>query len=460
MRRALIVLVALVVVAGGAAAFYAVRTVPVKYADPVEHFKYGSFGTEADSMPMAIWEALPDVCPDRLPGGWAALGLIYEPGHARPVGVSESRVGGIDRMGVNCAMCHAGAVRERPDAPALVIAGMPNQQLDFEGYVQFILDCVGDARFTPDTVVAAMRKHGDVSAVEAAFYRTFVVSKVKTLTAAKQPQFAWFASKPPAGPGRLDTPNSLKRMLGVEITADSVGTVDFPAVWNQSARRNRFVHWDANSPSLTERDHITAAIAGATAASLDHPELARIENWLDGLPPPKYPFAIDQALAARGSGLYTEHCALCHEQRPLDVTPIALLATDRSRLDALSAPLVEKMNAFGSSSGGAAHYRKTGGYSNVLMDAVWARAPYLHNGSVPTMMDLLTPGDRRPAVFYSGSSLYDPARMGFISDGAGKERGRFRFDTTQPGNGNRGHEYGTTLPDDDKRALVEYLKTR
>jgi processive rubber oxygenase RoxA-like protein len=461
MRRSTIfTVIAVVAIVALTGTVYFARSVPVLYADPVDHYKYGSFGSEADSMPMAIWEALPDVCPDKLPGGWAELGLVYEPGHDRPVGVSERRVGGIERMGVNCAMCHAGAVRERPGAAAMVVVGMPNHQLDFVRFVQFTLDCVADPRFTPDGVIAAMRRRRPVSGVEAILQKTFVIPKVKRLTAEKAPQFSWLASKPPSGPGRLDTPNSLKRMLGLDISADSVGTVDFPSVWNQAARRNRFVHWDANSPSLTERDHITAAIAGATTASLDSAELTRIETWLENLPPPKYPYAIDQALASRGAPIFDQQCASCHVQRSLEVTRVQLVGTDRHRLDALSAVLLTKMNSFGGSSGTAAHYRKTDGYSNVLLDGIWARAPYLHNGSVPTMADLLTPPEKRPAVFYSGSSVYDQQRMGFVSSGSGADGGSFRYDTQVTGNGNGGHAYGTTLSDDDKRALIEYLKTR
>jgi hypothetical protein len=449
--------VVLIVVAAGVA-FVVVPNVPVTYSDPNDRYKYGSFGTEAESLPLAVWQALPDICPDQLPGGYASLGAIYEGQNQRPIGISQRRVGGVERMGVNCAFCHVGGIQEAPGAPLQIVLGMPNHRLDFARYVQFILSCVGDPRFTGENVVAAMRKHGPVSATEAVLYRTGVVPTVKRLTAAKAPQFAWFEGRPAAGPGRLDTPNSLKRMLNVDITPDSIGTVDFPSVWNQAPRASRFVHWDANSPSLTERDHITAAIAGATTKSLDDAELKWIESWLDRLPPPKYPFRIDEERAARGSVVFEQQCALCHVQRSLDVTAIGLLATDRQRLDALSSDLVTRMNAFGSGQGTAAHYRKTGGYSNVLLDGIWARAPYLHNGSVPTMADLLEPPDRRPPVFYTGSTVYDQERMGFMWSGSGPGAGVFRFETRLPGNGSGGHDYGTALTDAEKRDLLEYLK--
>ena len=95
--------------------YVAVRTVPVRYTDPDDRFNYGSLGTEFDAMPLYVWEALPEVCSDRLPGGYASLGFIYEPGKARPVGISQRTVG-VPRMGLNCATCHVGTVRASPGA--------------------------------------------------------------------------------------------------------------------------------------------------------------------------------------------------------------------------------------------------------------------------------------------------------------------------------------------------------
>lgn len=88
------------------------------------------------------------------------------------------------------------------------------------------------------------------------------------------------------------------------------------------------------------------------------------------------------------------------------------------------------------------------------LNGIWATAPYLHNGSVPSLWALLQPVAQRPARFFVGSREFDPVRVGLVSD-----QGPSSFDTTQPGNGNTGHLAGTTLPEADKRALLEYLKT-
>src|SRR3954464_11570920 len=69
---------------------------PVQYADPEEHFKYGSTGGEyASGLPTWIFQALPQVCSEYLPGqGYASLGFIYEPGKKLPVGMSERKYQG------------------------------------------------------------------------------------------------------------------------------------------------------------------------------------------------------------------------------------------------------------------------------------------------------------------------------------------------------------------------------
>jgi hypothetical protein len=101
-----------------------------------------------------------------------------------------------------------------------------------------------------------------------------------------------------------------------------------------------------------------------------------------------------------------------------------------------------------------------GGYVARPLVGTWLLGPYLHNGSVPTVWDLLSPPDRRPAIFYRGYDVVDLDHLGFVSTGGEAEAYGFRFDTAIRGNGNGGHLYGTDLDDGDKRALVEFLKTQ
>ena len=99
------------------------------------------------------------------------------------------------------------------------------------------------------------------------------------------------------------------------------------------------------------------------------------------------------------------------------------------------------------------------GYIVAFLDGIWLRAPYLHNGSVPTLHDLLEPAAQRPKPFYRGYDVYDPMNGGFVSAGPEAERVGTRYEVERKGNGNKGHEFGVALPAAEKEALVEYLKT-
>ncbi|RPI41948.1 MAG: hypothetical protein EHM59_19005, partial [Betaproteobacteria bacterium] len=99
------------------------------------------------------------------------------------------------------------------------------------------------------------------------------------------------------------------------------------------------------------------------------------------------------------------------------------------------------------------------GYVIPFLDGIWLRAPYLHNGSVPTLRDLLNPVAERPAVFWRGYDVYDKARMGFVTDGDEAKRVGTRHDVSAKGGSNQGHVYGVDIPEQDKEALIEFLKT-
>jgi hypothetical protein len=105
-------------------------------------------------------------------------------------------------------------------------------------------------------------------------------------------------------------------------------------------------------------------------------------------------------------------------------------------------------------------WRATAQYLARPLNGIWATAPYLHNGSVPTLDDLLHP-DRRPAKFAVGNREFDPLRIGYQGDVTATGPNIWIYDTAQPGNSNIGHSgeaFGTTLPEDQKAALLEYLK--
>src|SRR5262249_15699898 len=152
-----------------------------------------------------------------------------------------------------------------------------------------------------------------------------------------------------------------------------------------------------------------------------------------------------------GQKVYAAHCASCHEtggERTGTVIPLGEkeLGTDRHRLDMWTEEARDRYNSYPNGSGGTFHeFRKTDGYPSVPLAGWWLRAPYLHNGSVPSLRDLLEPPANRPKSFYRGYDVYDPQNVGFVSDGPAAKRAGFFYDTSKPGNGNGGHLYGTDL---------------
>ena len=433
-----------------------------------DHFKYGSIGAEEDiGVPYWIWRVLPIVFEDKLPDrpgvGYERLGFVDEGGQAgRPIGTTLLD----DRVGLNCATCHVGTVRSTPSAPRQIVLGMPAHQMDLQAYARFLSAAGADPRFTGSTLIAAIREiNPDFSWWDSVRHRLFVIPLTKRGIREQTEQNAWFDRRPPQGPGRVDTFNPYKRMLELDIDADTtIGTADLPTLWNQRVRQGLWLHWDGNNDSVEERNKSAAIGAGATPDSLDLDSLARIEAWIMDLPPPAFPAEhIRTELVERGAAVYGEACASCHDidaPRVGQVTPIDQIGTDPERLHSFTAELAERMNTIGEGRAWQfTRFRKTNGYANMPLDGVWLRAPYLHNGSVPTLRALLFP-DERPAIFHRGYDVYDWTGVGFVSTGPDAEREGVRFDTSLRGNGNGGHLYGQDLPVSDREALIEYLKTR
>jgi cytochrome c peroxidase len=221
-----------------------------------------------------------------------------------------------------------------------------------------------------------------------------------------------------------------------------------------------WLHWDGDNNEITQRNYAAAMAIGARPDTVIPESFKRDTDFLLSLPPPAYPFAVNREQAVRGAELFKNNCAGCHSQDGPDFGKVMpQVGTDRHRVDSFTQELVDKFHTVKFGDVLFTAYRKTDGYVATFIDGLWARAPYLHNGSVPTLWDLLQPAPARTAAFYRGYNVYDQKNVGFISSGAEAEKLGFRYDTSVPGNSNAGHEYGTTLSDQEKWDLIEYLKT-
>lgn len=488
---------------------------PQDFDDDAMHFKYGSIGADVDAgIPVAIWRALPLLCSEHLPdpvafqalsaveqrglGGYRQFGFLTEPGMDRPVGFSQRRLA-VERVGLNCAVCHVSTVREANGETSRLVLGMPANTVNLQAYFQFLFDCAMDGDFTTDGVMAAVDAVEEPGWLEGFLLRR-AVPQLREALLSRREDLAFLQTVPAFGPGRVDTFNPYKTMVFGQAWDGSVGTADFPSLWNQAPREGMDLHWDGNNNSVFERNISAALGAGATPESLDVPRMLRVAAWIGAPDPreeidqetrrrriekararpipgpgeleiPPYPFPVDEDLAARGEPLYQRYCADCHDWQGKavgTVMAIGALGTDPQRLNSFTQELASLQNTLGQGRWWRfRNFKTTEGYANMPLDGLWARAPYLHNGSVPTLRDLLRPSADRPPVFYRGDDRYDPVDVGFRHRDPVDDRGRALFEYRVsgadgepiPGNDNGGHVYGSELPPEALDALLEYLKT-
>src|SRR6202167_573965 len=222
---ALLIVLAVILLIAIYLVWYFGRDHTSQYSDIQEHFKYGSIGSEPGGSiftpgggvlpPYLVFKALPQVCPDKLPGGYASLGMVFEPNHDTPIGVSRRWRLGLEQVGLNCAVCHTGTVRERPDSQPMIVLGMPAHQLDLEKMFQFILSCSLDARLTAGNVIQKAEESGEhVSLMQKLLLNVALVQRLKMATLELQNRmgYALGGSLPAWGRGRVDTFNPYKAL--------------------------------------------------------------------------------------------------------------------------------------------------------------------------------------------------------------------------------------------------------
>ncbi len=451
---------------------------PTYFASDEEHFLYGSIGTESTSgVPYWLWLVLPRVFPDKLPrpGGYASIGMIFAEGRELPVGFTKQTIG-IDRVGINCAVCHASTYRLHPLDKPVIVPGGPGQTQIPQAYLHFLIDCASDPRFNSSTLMAEIAANYRLSLLDRLTYRFVLIPFVKYTLLAQKNEYASYGLLQPllsAGNGRIDPFNLVKYRYLKQPPDGSLGNSDMEPLWNLKAHAGYSLHWDGLNTSLQEVLLSSAIGDGTPLKWVDNDfrksdkesSLKRISAFMSNAQPPKYPLPIDQALASRGKAIYDQQCAQCHAPggaRTGKVEPIenAMLATDRNRIDMWTQSAATAYNQYtGKYEWRFSHFGKQSGYVNVTLEGLWLRGPYLHNGSVPGITDLLRPPAQRPKVFYRGYDVIDPENVGFISQGVEAERVGFRYDTAERGNSNAGHLWGTTLAEEEKKQLVEYLKT-
>ncbi|MFO1323991.1 MAG: di-heme-cytochrome C peroxidase [Burkholderiales bacterium] len=258
---------------------------------------------------------------------------------------------------------------------------------------------------------------------------------------------------------------------------------------------------------------ITPAAFTGYPSTIAVANLGDLEAWVNTLLSPQWPGTylppIDVVKAANGQPLYNQYCASCHtvidrtntqQSIAVTMTPVTEVQTDPTMavnsatrtgqtgilqgykefiylgdvfgpVASAAAILTNSVigvlinNPFQGIEAAIAEYMSIQNaktfnpesYKARPLNGIWATAPFLHNGSVPSLAQLLLPPAQRVKTFYLGSREYDPVNVGFVTT---QTTGAYLFDTTVAGNSNAGHAYGTDVLTATQRLdLLEYLKT-
>jgi len=191
--------------------------------------------------------------------------------------------------------------------------------------------------------------------------------------------------------------------------------------------------------------------------------------YLNQLEAPKYTKPIDKKLAGEGQVVYETHCGKCHgfygdyASFPNYLIPQSVIGTD-SLLNKNNYQYSDMIGWFNNSwfakGDHPARLEPFNGYVAPPLEGVWITAPYLHNGSVPTM-EALMDSHLRPTYWSRDpdKKLYDYDRLGWTYQVEKGPCNKTVYNTTLPGYGNGGHTYGDKLEPRERKAVIEYLKT-
>jgi hypothetical protein len=487
-------------------------------ATPKDYFLYGSTGTEL--MPLPVFQILPDLFPDQFqPGGPEAGDWIDQFGfvrgepqvnHGLPVGVCVSHYrpksgapSPVAFVGFNCAVCHTATIRHSNNDPGVVVYGMGNPNIDLVAFGDAIKTAILDEKRLTTKTIASTYKAKYGAQIEP-LDRLMIFLWLNQVRPALRAQLAmrnWpFSGKDlrnadlfPSGPGRNEPMKETVRFLIGQTPVPDGGSSKIPCLYNQEHR-----HWAQFDGALGDpitRNSLAALGVGASVYNLRVPGILNTiresYTYIKPLSGPKYSevfrdpqFAINQTMAEHGRDTYLRSCSSCHGSPGAatgdwtagklqgQVISASSVGTDSARVSFRWYPDMADLiyNFFPPGhplkpqrsdlrpNPGDPH-----GYITAPIESVFSRAPYLHNGSVPTLAELINLKPRR-SLFFKGANLYDPVDVGILVRDNPDTTHYFRFDTQLYGNSNRGHDYpwaykGPGWDEGTLKDLLEYLKT-
>jgi len=392
-------------------------------------------------------------------------GLVEAPyaNDGLPMGLrfTKSRYKGERTITQDCLLCHGGRIAGR------VMVGLPNTQLSAQ-QLSDDLDAVdGRNPHKAPFDLGAVRglNNADSLAVLLTSFRNRDMSwDVDSLMTGQSPDLGW---------SRLPS-------------------TDTPPWWHW--REKKWIYYGGEIDARSHESSMFLILAqfheldGRDIAAMGEP-WRHVRTYIhERVQPPAYPFPIDKTRARRGYALFhgpRAGCSGCHGRYAESGFPRALMAyetpvirlekigTDPTRVRAMSDAFLEKYNSipwFSAAYPARTSRERPVGYVAPPLRGIWATAPYLHNGSVPTVAHLLSPG-ARPRRFYrlptTDREAYDTDNLGwkFVDcrkapcDPNDLPYARMLYDTSWTGLANSGHRFGGRLSVREKRDVIEFLKT-
>jgi hypothetical protein len=467
----------------------------------LQAFLYRPLGTAGvpTAMLRAFPVAFPDIwgTPDQF---FAKQGLFKDPFNASnpfPAGLGTVNVNGVDFTTLSCAGCHLGRV-QTADGTIIPLIGAPNTT--FNQFRTSVENTVSDPRY-----FAVFGTNAGTQAFQSKVLgrRKLIDSTLGTISYGSQhtnapnlnavnkpgyldaigvasaslviPEFLALVANP--------TDLTLQQAFGIAIQTvmpPKPSQVDIVSVWNQNKRSR--AQWDGTIANPIYRNLGAAVGVIGDPAAVDYENAAITAAFNEGLPPPPYPFAVDDIAKTIGLGIYIDACESCHKDNNPTIYPASLIGTDPNRaeqvtlaqrerfIEALQIACKDPVACEVPETDIIRDIAATGrGYVASPLDGIWARAPYLHNGSVPTLEHLLLPASSRPKQFKRGSIRYDERKVGFVWEPSITDANTHVFDTDEAGASNSGHDlyvsrltgrvYDFSRSPSLRYALLEYLKT-
>ncbi len=493
----------------------------------------------ANGAPALIFRLLPDVMPHIFSNAKfeAATGYYrVNPSDPLPYGFAftkaPSAAGGPPSpllVQVSCAACHTGRV-VGPRGNIQTIVGAPSTVADINGYKSTLTQAVRDPAYTLEKFAAALasKKDGELYGPDRILEEKtdraiFQAAGAGLLQAFKDGliQRAEYTAKTAGAyslkgdlrtlarsPGHIDFPIAVALATAppAEVLADPInnlkkyfppmaGVADIMSIWQQEKRN--FAQWDGNLKNkLTRNLGAEVGVAGDPKV-VNFPNALITTEFVEKLPAPSYPFKVDMIKATEGKKIYDKACASCHENEYF--MPVAKAGTEPGRAIGLTKDTRLLLTAalrmacsdktlsdcLVPDNEMVVPREENPGYISLPLTGIWARAPYLHNGSVPTLWHLLS--GERPEEFQLNDLGFDQKFVGFNWEIKAQESskgqndkpsqnsssvsstGNFvvRYDTKIPGFGNKGHSDkdvfngGIDFRSEPAKldALLEYLKT-